>query len=118
MLTPLSNHKFICLLQILRRDRAVQVPGDIHRAGALVLDVCRRAEEGIGSGSARNAVILKFTDEKQHPAAAIGVMDIALAGRRIVSRGALALPMEQLAADGIIVSPVGIISAPSVLQIL
>lgn len=83
-----------------------------------MLNVCRRAEEGIGSGSAGNAVILEFTDEKQHPAAALGVMDIAMAGRRIVSRGALALPMEQLAADGIIVSPVGIISAPSVLQIL
>ena len=83
-----------------------------------MLDVCRRAEEGIGGGSAGNGVILKFTDEKQHPAAALGVMDIALAGRRIASRGALALPMELLAADGIIVSPVGIISAPSVLQIL
>ena len=58
----LSNYQFIRLLQILRRDRVVQLPGDVHGTAAGMSDVVCGSQEGIG-GSA-NDVMLEFPDEE------------------------------------------------------
>ena len=97
----LSNHQLIRLLQILRRDWVVQLPGDIHGTAAGVLDVICGSQESV-RGCA-NDVILEFPDEDQDFTASAAVMDIPLAHRAGVSCGGLTLPMEQLLVDGVIV---------------
>ena len=99
----LPHYQLIRLLQKLRRDWAVQLPGDIHRPAACVLHVVRRAQMGVRLRAAGHTVRLKLTDKQQHLAAAFLVVDIALTGGRILRCGALALPMEQALIDGIIV---------------
>ena len=75
-----AYYQLICLLQELRRDRAVQLPGDIHRPAARVLHVVRRTQIGVRLRTAGHTVRLKLTDKQQHLAAAIFVVNIALAG--------------------------------------
>ena len=97
------HYQLIRLLQELRRDWAVQLPGDIHRPAACVLHVVRRAQIGVRLRTAGHTVCLKLTDKQQYLTAAFLMVDIALTGGRILRRGALALPMEQALIDGIIV---------------
>ena len=80
MLHALSpHHQLIRLLQILRRNRAIELPGDVHRAGTVVLDVTRRAKVGVGGGAAVEVVGFEFADEETDPAASRLMMDISLA---------------------------------------
>ena len=74
------HYQLIRLLQELRRDWVVQLPGDIHRPAARVLHVVRRAQIGVRLRAAGHTVRLKLSDEQQHLAAAFLVVDIALAG--------------------------------------
>ena len=97
----LTNHQLIRLLQILRRDRMVQLPSDVHGATAGVPDIVCGSQEGIG-GCADN-IILEFPDEEQDFAAPATVIDVPLAHRAGIICGGLALPMEQLLVDGVIV---------------
>lgn len=71
----------------------MQLPHDVHGPAAGVVDVIRRAEEGIRHGAA--GVALGLPDEQQHMAATGLVVDIALASGRIGAGGGLALPVEQ-----------------------
>ena len=66
----LPHYQLICLLQELRRDRAVQLPCDIHRPAALVFHIACRAEIGICFSTAGHAVRLELADEQQNLAAA------------------------------------------------
>ena len=102
-MAELPHYQLICLLQELRWDRAVQLPGDVHRPAARVLHVVRRTQIGVRLRTAGHTVRLKLTHKQQHLTAAFLVVDIALTGGRILRRGALALPMEQALIDGIIV---------------
>ena len=68
-----------------------------------MLDIVRRAQEGIGFRAVGDPVGFEFPDEEQHAAAALLVMNVTLAGRRIRGSCALALPVEQSFVDGIIV---------------
>ena len=58
---------------------------------------------GIRLSTTGYTIRLEFTDEQQHLAAALPVMDIPLASCGIFSCRALALPVEQALIDGIIV---------------
>ena len=89
----LTNHQLIRLLQILRRDRVVQLPGDIHGAAAGMSDIVCSSQEGVG-GCADN-VILKFPDEEQNFAAPAAMIDVPLAHGAGGVGGGLALPVEQ-----------------------
>ena len=75
-----AYYQLIRLLQELRGDRAVQLPGDIHRPATCVLHVVRRAQIGVCLRTAGHTVRLKLTDKQQHLTAAFLVVDIALAG--------------------------------------
>ena len=97
----LTNHQFIRLLQILRRDRVVQLPGDVHGVAAGMPDIVCGSQEGIGGCA--NDVILEFPDEEQNFAAPAAVIDVPLAHGAGVICGGLALPMEQFLVDGVIV---------------
>ena len=78
-----AHYQLIRLLQELRRDRAVQLPGDVHRSAARVLHVVRRTQIGVRLRTAGHTVRLKLADKQQHLAAAFLVVDIALTGGRI-----------------------------------
>ena len=97
----LANHQLIRLLQILRRDRVVQLPGDVHGTASGMSDVVCGSQEGIGGCA--NDVILEFPDEEQDFAAFLTMIDIPLAHRAGGVSGGLALPVEQLLIDGVIV---------------
>lgn len=58
----------------------IQPPCDIHRLFALVLNIFCRTEKGIGFRTVGDPVCLKLTDEQQHAAAFLTVMDIPLTG--------------------------------------
>ena len=81
----------------------IQPPGDVHGTGAVVPDVVCRAEVGIRLRAAGDSVGFEFPHEQQHTAAFFFMVDIPLSGRGVLRSGALALPMEQLAVDGVIV---------------
>ena len=56
-----AYYQLIRLLQELRRDRAVQLPGDIHRPATLMLHIVRHAQIGIRLRTANHMVWLKLT---------------------------------------------------------
>ena len=68
-----------------------------------MLHIVCRSQEGIGSGASCDPVRLEFPDKQQHLAPSLLVMDIPLAGGRVRRRGALALPVEQVFVDGVVV---------------
>ena len=98
----LPHDQFVGLFEELCRDRAVQLPCDIHGAGALVLYIVHRAQIGIRSRTAKTGICLELAHEQQHPASLCTVMDVPLPGGRIFCSRALALPVEQAFVDGII----------------
>lgn len=55
-MAELPHYQLIRLLQKLRRDRAVQLPGDIHWPAARVLHVVCRAQIGIRLRTAGHTV--------------------------------------------------------------
>ena len=65
--------------------------------------VSGRAQEGIGRRAAREAVRFELADEQEDAAATLLMVDVPLARGGVLRCGALALPMEQLAVDGIVV---------------
>ena len=97
------HHQFIRLLQIFRGNSSVELPGDVHRAGTVVLDVTRCAEESVGRRAAVEMVGFEFADEEGNTGAFLFVADVALAGRRGVGSGALALPVEECVAYRVVV---------------
>ena len=99
----LSHHQLVSLPKILCGDGTIQLPSNIHRLTALVLYVVRNSEIGIGRSRIADAVRLKFANKEQDTAAALLVVDVTLPGRGLLSRGALALPVEQCLIDRVIV---------------
>ena len=53
----------ICLFQILRGDRGIQLPGDIHRLFALMLHIVGSSEVGISLGTVCDPVGLELADK-------------------------------------------------------
>ena len=98
----LTDHQLVGLFEELCRDRAVQLPCDVHGAGALVLHIVHRPQIGIRSCTAKTGICLELAHEQQYPASLCTVMDVALPGGRVFGGGALALPVEQAFVDGII----------------
>ena len=99
----LYHYQFICLLQELRWNWAIQLPGDIHGAGTCVAHIAGSPQIGIRFRATSDPVRLEFPDEQQHLAAPFPVMDIPLSSCGILSCRALALPVEQAFVDGIVV---------------
>ena len=58
---------------------------------------------GVRSSAASHTVGLELADKQQHLTSALYVMDLPLASGRVLCRGALALPVEQVLVDGVIV---------------
>lgn len=56
----------------------------------------------VGLGAAGEAVGLVLAHKQQHSAAALAVVDIAPARRRLFRRGALTLPVEKALADRVV----------------
>ena len=61
-----------------------------------------RAQEGVGRRAAGKAIRFEFADEQEDAAAALLMVNVALAGGGVLRCGALALPMEQLTIDGLL----------------
>lgn len=99
----LPHHQLIGLSQILCGDGRIQAPGDVHRLAALVLYIVRGSEIGIGRSRIADAIRLEFADKEQNTAAARLVVDVTLPGRRLLSRGALALPVEKCLVNRVVV---------------
>ena len=68
-----------------------------------MLYIVRSPEVGIGCSRIADAIRLKFADKEQNTAAALLVVDVTLTGRRLLSRGALALPVEKCLVDRVVV---------------
>ena len=68
--TSLPDCQFIRLLQEFRRNRAIELPRDIHWPAALVFHIACRAEIGICFSTAGHAARLELADEQQNLAAA------------------------------------------------
>ena len=81
----------------------IQFPSDIHRFFAVVLYIVRCAEIRIGGSASGNTIRLEFTYKQQNTAAFLAMVNVSLTGGRILCRCTLALPMEQLTVDGIVV---------------
>lgn len=71
----LTDHQLIGLFEELCWNRAIRLPCDVHRAGALMFHIVRRSQIGVGGCTAKTGVRLEFTDEQQHPASLCTVMD-------------------------------------------
>ena len=99
----LSDDQLVRLLQILCRNRIIQLPCDIHRSASVMLYVICCAEVSISSGAACDLVGFEFAYKEENPAAVFTMMNITLSGSGILCRGTLALPVEQLAVYRIIV---------------
>ena len=76
----------------------MQLPRDIHRAAALVLDIIGKPQKRIWWSFAEK-VLLVFPDKQQYLVAGLTVMDIALPGSGLIRSGALALPVKQALID-------------------
>ena len=59
----LYHYQFICLLQELRRNWAIQFPGDIHGAGACVAHIVGSSQISIRLGTICDPVGLELPDE-------------------------------------------------------
>ena len=79
----------------------VQPPHDIHGPAALVTDIICCTKECIRCGTA--SILFELADKQEYFAALLLVVNVALAGRRISIGRGLALPMEQVGADCIII---------------
>lgn len=80
----------------------MQPPDDGHRACAGVADVGGGAEEGERLGAAPG-VFVRRTDEEHDVAAALCVVDVALAGWGAGADRRLRFPVEEVGGDGIVV---------------
>ena len=67
-----------------------------------MLYITCRAQEGIGFGAASDSVCLEFSDEQQHFAAPLPVVNVSLTGGGVCRCGALALPVEETFIDGVV----------------
>ena len=67
----------------------------------LHVDGC--AQEGVGGRAVGKTIGLELPDEQEDAAAALHMVDVPLTRGGILRRRALALPVEQLAVDRIIV---------------
>ena len=98
----LSSHRqLISLFEILRRDRLPQLPHHVHRLRAFRFHIVRKSQESIRCSTQLIALVL--TDKYHHVCAHVTMMYVALTGLAFGSCSALALPVEQLAVNGIIV---------------
>ena len=66
------------------------MPRNIHRSRTLMFHIVGRSQIGVSLRTAGHTVRFELADEQQRFAAALLVMDIALAGGRIIRRRALA----------------------------
>ena len=76
-----SHQQFAGLLQILRRDRILQIPGNVHRLFAFMLYISRRTKIGIRFRAAIHLVGFELTHKQQHLAALLPVVDVSLSRR-------------------------------------
>lgn len=97
----LSDYQLVRLAKILRRNRLVQMPCNIHWLAAGVLHIDCRAKTGIRCSA--NAVLLELPHKENDLAAALPVVDITLTGACRIGGRALTLPMEQTFVDRIVV---------------
>lgn len=97
----LSDDQLVRLAKILRRNRLVQMPCNIHWLAAGVLHIGCCSKTGIRCST--NAILLELPHEENDLAAALPVVDITLTGACRIGGRALTLPMEQAFVDRIVV---------------
>lgn len=96
-----TNHQFICLLQILCRNRAVQLPYYIYRSAAIVSDIVGSPQERIRRST--GYICFEFTNKQNNFAPQLLVIDVSLSHRACISSGTLTLPVEQIFIDRIVI---------------
>ena len=99
----LSHHQFICLLQELRRNRVIQLPGDIHGTRTFVLYIIGCSQIGVYFRTISDPIILELSNKQQDLTSLFPVMDVPLTCGRSIRCGTLTLPMEQGIIDRIVV---------------
>lgn len=98
----LSQHAAaIGLCDIFRWDGMIEAIDDADGLGTFVGDDLRRAEEGVGHGIAVG-VLLGASDEEEDDAAGFSLGEIALSCLGLGRGGGLALPVEEVAVDGVV----------------
>lgn len=68
-----------------------------------MLHIVGCAQIRVSFSTTGDSVSLKFSDKQQHLTVTLSMVNIPLAGRRVLGSGTLALPMEQTLIDGVIV---------------
>ena len=91
----------IGLCDIFRRNGMIEAIDDADGLGAFVGDDLCSAEKGIGHGIAAG-VLLGASDEEEDDAAGFSLRKIALSCLGLGRNGGLALPMEEVAVDGVV----------------
>lgn len=91
----------IGLCDIFRRNGMIEAIDDADGLGAFVGDDLCSAEKGIGHGIAAG-VLLGASDEEEDDATGFSLRKIALSCLGLGRGGGLALPVEEVAVDGVI----------------
>ena len=91
----------IGLCDIFRRDGVIEAIDDADGLGAFVGDDLCGAEKGVGHGIAVG-VLLGASDEEEDDAAGFSLGKIALSCLGLGRGGGLALPVEEVAVDGVV----------------
>ena len=91
----------IGLCDIFRWDGMIEAIDDADGLGTFVGDNLRRAEEGVGHGIAVG-VLLGASDEEEDDAAGFSLGEVSLPCLGLGGDGGLALPMEEVAVDGVV----------------
>ena len=98
----LSQHAAaISLCDIFRGNGMIEAIDDADGLGAFVGDDLCSAEEGVGHGIAAG-VLLGASDEEEDDAAGFSLGKIALSCLGLGRGGGLALPVEEVAVDGVV----------------
>ena len=96
-----AYHQFICLLQILCRNRAVQLPYYVYRSAAIVSDIVGSPQERIRRSTCY--ICFEFTNKQNDLAPQFLVINVSLSHRACIRSGTLTLPVEQIFIDRIVV---------------
>ena len=91
----------IGLCDIFRGNGVIEAIDDADGLGAFVGDDLCGAEEGVGHGIAVG-VLLGASDEEEYDAAGFSLRKIALSCLGLGRSGGLALPVEEVAVDGVV----------------
>ena len=91
----------ISLCDIFRRNGMIEAIDDADGLGTFVGNDLRRAEEGVGHSIAVG-VLLGASDEEEDDASGFSLGEVALSCLGLRRRGGLALPVEEVAVDGVV----------------